>query len=76
MQNVCKYTYITSSAYRLLDSVLNIYSIYNVNSRLAVELQSTYRITFRKFRKITKKDYYALLRLEGYISKMLYYSFI
>jgi len=41
--NMYVYVHISSSAYKLL--VLKIYSIYNVNSRLTVELQSTYQIT-------------------------------
>jgi len=48
-QNVykCIYVHKTSFAYRLL----KIYNIYNVNYRLTVELQSTYRIITLKTSK-------------------------
>jgi len=41
------YIHITSSTRKLL-SILKIYSIYNVNYRLALELQPTYQITISK----------------------------
>jgi len=53
--NMYVYVHISSSAYKLL--VLKIYSIYNVNSRLTVELQSTYQITSKtwKFENFEKR---------------------
>jgi len=61
------YIHITSSAYKLLSVLsiyIKIYSIHNVNYRLAVELQSTYQIIASKTSKeyiistLTKKLHY------------------
>jgi len=63
MQNVYKFIYVIYFVYMLL-SVLKIYNICNMNYKLTVELQSTYRITTLKIS--FKRDYTLVL----YINQM------
>jgi len=58
LQNICKCMYMYT--YTLLSTLSKICSIFNVNFRLAIELQSTYKITFKK---ISKKRRYIVSTL-------------
>jgi len=68
----CIYVYTTF----IVLSVVKICSIYNVNSKLAVELQSTSSRTNRITLKISKKGHTSSVHLGDYVNKMSYYYLI